>query len=51
MDGDLGAEMTRLTNQLRDLVYRIAPALLSLCPAADEAWFWALLREAPTPVE
>lgn len=49
VDEDLGIELTRLTNQLRDLVYRIAPSALALCPAADEPWFWALLREAPTP--
>lgn len=49
VDEDLGVEVTRLTNQLRDLVYRVAPGLLTLCPAADEPWFWTLLEEAPTP--
>jgi len=49
IDEDLGSELIRLTNQLRDLVYRSAPGLLSLCPAADEPWFWTLLRIAPTP--
>lgn len=49
VDEDLGTELTRLANQLRDLVYRSAPGLLALCPAADEPWFWALLRDAPTP--
>jgi transposase len=49
VDEDLGVELSRLTNQLRDLVYRSSPALLALCAAADEPWFWALLREAPTP--
>jgi transposase len=49
IDEDLGGEVTRLTNQLRDLVYRSAPGLLTLCPAADEPWFWAVLRAAPTP--
>jgi transposase len=51
VDEDLGAELVRLTNQLRDLVYRIAPHLLTLCPAADEPWLWALLRDAPTPAD
>jgi len=51
VDEDLGVELTRLTNQLRDLVYRSAPGLLALCPAADEPWFWALLRDAPTPAD
>ena len=49
VDEDLGVELNRLTNQLRDLVYRMAPGVLALCPAADESWFWTLLREAPTP--
>jgi transposase len=49
VDEDLRVELSRLTNQLRDLVYRSSPTLLSLCPAADEPWFWALLRAAPTP--
>ena len=49
IDEDLGAELTRLANQVRDLVYRSAPGVLALCPAADEAWFWAVLRTAPTP--
>jgi transposase len=48
-DEDLGAELVRLTNQLRDLVYRVVPSVLTLCPAADEPWLWTLLREAPTP--
>jgi transposase len=50
-DEDLGEQLTRVTNQLRDLVYRIAPGLLGLCPAADESWFWALLQAAPTPMD
>ena len=45
----LREELSRLTNQLRDLVYRSMPAILAVCPAADEAWFWALLTDAPTP--
>ena len=49
LDEDLGIELTRVTNQLRDLVYRSAPGLLTLCPAADEPWLWALLDAAPTP--
>lgn len=51
VDEELGVELTRLTNRLRELVYRVAPGLLTLCPAADEPWFWALLREASTPAE
>jgi transposase len=50
LDETLADDLLRLTNQLRDLVYRVAPALLTLCPAADEPWVWALLRTAPTPL-
>jgi transposase len=49
LDDDLRAELSRVTNQLRDLVYRSMPGVLTLCPAADEPWFWALLAAAPTP--
>jgi transposase len=49
VDDDLSDDLTRLTNQLRDLVYRITPGLLALCPAADERWLWTLLEEAATP--
>jgi transposase len=49
LDDNLRDELTRLTNQVRDLVYRSAPGLLALCPAANEAWFWALVGDAPTP--
>ena len=49
IDEDLGVELTRLTNQVRDLVYRCAPGLLALSPAADDPWLWTLLRQAPTP--
>lgn len=51
LDEELGGELTRLTNQLRDLVYRVAPGLLALCPGADEPWFWTLVGLAPTPAE
>ncbi|TPW01634.1 MAG: putative transposase for insertion sequence NGRIS-13h [Alphaproteobacteria bacterium] len=50
VDEDLQVELSRLTNRLRDLVHRVAPEVLALCPAADEPWFWALWRQAPTPV-
>lgn len=51
VDDDLREAVSRLTNQLRDLVYRAMPGALALCPAADEPWFWALLAEAPTPTD
>ena len=48
-EDDLDAEFRRLANQLRSQVYRVSPDLLTLCPGADEPWFWALLQTAPTP--
>jgi hypothetical protein len=48
-EDDLKRDLGRLTNRLRDQIYRIAPAVLSLCPAADEPWFWTLLEQAATP--
>lgn len=51
VETDCKRDLSRLTNQLRDQVYRIAPPVLRLCPAADEPWFWTLLELAPTPVE
>lgn len=42
-------EFRREANRLRDLLYRLWPQLLSLCPGADEPWLWALLQRAPTP--
>jgi transposase len=51
LDDELASEVHRVSNQVRDLVYRSAPHLLTLCPAADEPWFWMLLAAAPTPAE
>lgn len=51
VEEDCARDVSRLTNQLRDQVYRIAPHLLPLCPAADEPWFWTLLELAPTPID
>lgn len=49
VDETLREDVARLTNQLRDVVHRSMPGVLTLCPAADEPWFWALLEAAPTP--
>jgi transposase len=51
VEADCKRDRSRLTNQLRDQVYRIAPPVLRLCPAADEPWFWTLLEQASTPTE
>lgn len=49
LDTELGEELTRTTNRLRDQLHRYYPQLLRLCPAADEPWLWTLLAYAPTP--
>jgi transposase len=49
MEDELREEQSRLTNRLREQLYRYCPQWLTLCPAADEPWFWALLHVAPTP--
>jgi len=50
VDGDLSHDLRRLSNRLREQLHRFFPQALSLCPAADEPWFWALLERVPTPV-
>ena len=51
LDAELGEELTRTTNRLRDHLHRYYPQLLRLCPAADEPWVWQLLAQAPTPAQ
>lgn len=51
MEEALQADLTRSTNRLREQVYRVHPALLTLCPAADEPWFWTVIEQAATPVD
>jgi transposase len=48
---ELKTERGRLANRLREQIYRHFPQLLSLCPAADEAWFWELVQLVPTPAK
>jgi transposase len=45
LTSDLRANANRLWNELRE--YR--PALLTLCPGADEPWLWVLIEKAPSP--
>jgi transposase len=49
LEDDLQADVRRLTNRLREQVYRIHPPLLTLCEGADERWFWTLVEQAVTP--
>jgi transposase len=46
---ELGSDLRRASNRLRALLHRYFPSLLELCPAADEPWFWDLVRLAPNP--
>jgi transposase len=48
-DTELGEDVRRLTNRLRDHLVRTWPEILRLVPAADEPWLWTLLKRAPTP--
>lgn len=48
-DGDLRSELSRLTNQLREQLYRYFPQLLTLSPAADDPWLWDFIELAPSP--
>jgi hypothetical protein len=41
---DVKEEGRRLSNQLRDLTYRLVPQILTLSPATDEPWIWDLLE-------
>ena len=50
IDEELGVELTRLTNQLRDLVYRSAPGCWRFS-RGRRPWFWTMLRHASTPAQ
>ena len=50
-DLELGEDVRRVANRLRDHLVRTWPEVLQLAPAADEPWLWALLTLAPTPSE
>jgi len=51
LHGELVEEHGRLTNRLREQLWRFYPQLLALSPAANEPWLWALLAQAPTPAQ
>lgn len=55
LDDELQQQLSRLSNRLREQLQRVRPDVLTLCPAADEPWFWALLdlllaRAKPLPL-
>ena len=47
---DLQQQQGRLTNRLREQLTRVDAAWLTVSPAADEPWLWALLAALPHPV-
>ena len=49
VEDELREEWGRLASRLREQLHRFYPQALTLCPAADEGWFWALVGLAPTP--
>lgn len=46
---ELQVEEGRLVNRVRDQLYRVHAAWLTLCPAADEPWLWSVLEATPHP--
>ena len=51
LHGDLVEETSRLTNRLREQLWRFYPQALTHCPAANEPWLWELLQLAPAPAQ
>jgi transposase len=49
MEEELGDELGRLENQLREQVWRYYPQLLTLSPAMDDPWLWSLWELVPAP--
>lgn len=49
MHDELQVEEARLANRLREQLYRVHAAWLTLSPAADEPWLWTILGETPHP--
>jgi transposase len=46
---DLVEDVQRLANRLRDQLYRVDAPWLTLSPAANESWVWAILAQKPDP--
>lgn len=46
---ELQEDERRFANRLRDQLYRVNAAWLTLSPAADEPWLWAVLVKTPHP--
>jgi transposase len=48
---DLKSEQRANANRLWNALREYRPALLTLCPGADEPWLWVLIEKAPSPSE
>ena len=48
---ELQIQEGRLTNRLRDQLYRVDAPWLAFSPAADDPWLWALLAKLPHPAQ
>jgi transposase len=46
---ELLEEEGRLVNRLREQLYRVDAAWLTINPAADEPWLWTVLADTPDP--
>ena len=46
---DLQRDESRLTNRLREQLYRVDAPWLAFSPAANESWVWHLLAQRPHP--
>jgi transposase len=49
IDDELREEFNRLSNRMREQLYRYFPQILELSPSADDPWLWNLLEVASTP--
>jgi transposase len=48
---ELQVQENRLSNQLWEQLHRYYPQILSVSPAANEAWLWDLIEMVPLPLQ
>jgi len=51
LEDEVGEELNRATNRLREQFHRYFPQLLQLSEAASDPWLWDLFEAAPSPVQ
>lgn len=49
LEDEVGEELNRSVNRLREQFHRFFPQLLQLSQSAGEPWLWALFESAPSP--